>query len=164
MWFRLPTTYYLRPTTDYRLPTTDYRLPVRHYLGDVPCLAKNNEGSMLVERSMLTMRIERSICPLTRWMFATILVRRRLWSFLERLNLSQFWTLPNDFRMISYFRDEAEKVTTDPHDYPASVDGQGSSRQRFVEKAVNRSLFTRARIDFHDYWACGRHPSGLWPS
>ena len=26
-------------------------------------LAKNNEGSMLVERSMLTMRIERSICP-----------------------------------------------------------------------------------------------------
>ena len=63
MWFRLPTTYYLRPTTDYRLPTTDYRLPVRHYLGDVPCLAKNNEGSMLVERSMLTMRIERSICP-----------------------------------------------------------------------------------------------------
>ena len=120
--------------------------------------------TMLVERSMLTMRIERSICPLTRWMFATILVRRRLWSFLERLNLSQYWTLPNDFRMISYFRDEAEKVTTDPHDYPASVDGQGSSRQRFVEKAVNRSLFTRARIDFHDYWACGRHPSGLWPS
>ena len=39
------------------------------------------------------MRIERSICPLTRWMFATILVRRRLWSFLERLNLSQYWTL-----------------------------------------------------------------------
>ena len=97
MWFRLPTTYYLRATTDYRLPTTDYRLPVRHYLGDLPCLAKNNEGSMLVERSMLTMRIERSICPLTmlversmltmriersicpltRWMFATILVRRR---------------------------------------------------------------------------------------
>ena len=38
--------------------------------------------TMLVERSMLTMRIERSICPLTRWMFATILVRRRLWSFL----------------------------------------------------------------------------------
>ena len=111
-------------------------------------LAKNNEGSMLVERSMLTMRIERSICPLTmlversmltmriersicpltRWMFATILVRRRLWSFLERLNLSQYWTLPNDFRMISYFRDEAEKVTTDPHDYPASVDGQGAAR------------------------------------
>ena len=148
MWFRLPTTYYLRPTTDYRLPTTDYRLPVRHYLGDVPCLAKNNEGSMLVERSMLTMRIERSICPLTmlvessmltmriersicpltRWMFATILVRRRLWSFLERLNLSQYWTLPNDFRMISYFRNEAEKVTTDPHDYPASVHGQGAAR------------------------------------
>ena len=73
----LPTTYDL-------LPTTDYRLPVRHYLGDVPCLAKNNEGSMLVERCMLTMRIERSICPLTRWMFATILVRRRLWSFLEK--------------------------------------------------------------------------------
>ena len=23
---------------------------------------------------------------------------------------------PNDFRMISYFRDEAEKVTTDPHE------------------------------------------------
>ena len=84
--------------------------------------------TMLVERSMLTMRIERSICPLTRWMFATILVRRRLWSFLERLNLSQYWTLPNDFRMISYFRDEAEKVTTDPHDYPASVDGQGAAR------------------------------------
>ena len=40
------------------------------------------------------MRIERSICPLTRWMFATILVRRRLWSFLERLNLSQYWTQP----------------------------------------------------------------------
>ena len=82
MWFRLPTTYYLRPTTDYRLPTTDYRPPVRHYLGDVPCLAKNNEASMLVERSMLTMRIERNICPLTRWMFAIILVRRRLWSVL----------------------------------------------------------------------------------
>ena len=49
--------------------------------------------TMLVESSMLTMRIERSICPLTRWMFATILVRRRLWSFLERLNLSQYWTL-----------------------------------------------------------------------
>ena len=63
MWIRLPTTYYLRPTTDYRLSTTDCRLPVRHYLGDVPCLAKNNEGSMLVERSMLTMRIERGICP-----------------------------------------------------------------------------------------------------
>ena len=139
---------YVVSTTYYLLPTTDYRLPVRHYLGDVPCLAKNNEGSMLVERSMLTMRIERSICPLTmlversmltmriersicpltRWMFATILVRRRLWSFLERLNLSQYWTLPNDFRMISYFRDEAEKVTTDPHDYPASVDGQGAAR------------------------------------
>ena len=29
--------------------------------------------------------------------------------------------------MISYFRDEAEKVTTDPHDYPASVDGQGAT-------------------------------------
>ena len=117
-------------------------------MDDLPCLAKNNEGSMLVERSMLTMRIERSICPLTmlversmltmriersicpltRWMFATILVRRRHWSFLERLNLSQYWTLPNDFRMISYFRDEAEKVTTDPHDYPASVDGQGAAR------------------------------------
>ena len=39
------------------------QLPVRHYLGDVPCLAKNNEGSMLLDRSMLTMRIERSICP-----------------------------------------------------------------------------------------------------
>ena len=26
-------------------------------------------------------------------MFAIILVRRRLWSFLERLNLSQYWTL-----------------------------------------------------------------------
>ena len=35
---------------------------------------------------------------------------------------------PNDFRMISYFRDEAEKVTTDPHDYPARVDGQGAAR------------------------------------
>ena len=58
------------------------------------------------------MRIERSICPLTSWMFATILVRRRLWPFLERLDLSQYWTLRNDFRMISYFRDEAEKVTS----------------------------------------------------
>ena len=35
-----------------------------------------------VERSMLTMRIERSICPL-----------RRLLSFLEELNLSQSWAL-----------------------------------------------------------------------
>ena len=68
--------------------------------------------TMLVERSMLTMRIERSICPLTSWMFATILVRRRLWPFLERLDLSQYRTLRNDFRMISYFRDEAEKVTS----------------------------------------------------
>ena len=88
---------------DYLLPTTYDRLPTT---------AKNNEGSMLVERSMLTMRIERSICPLTSWMFATILVRRRLWPFLERLDLSQYWTLRNDFRMISYFRDEAEKVTS----------------------------------------------------
>ena len=39
-----------------------------------------------------------------------------------------------------------------------------SPSQRFVEKAVNRSPCNRARIDFHDYWACGRHPSGLWPS
>ena len=50
------------------------------------------------------MRIERSICPLTRWMFATILVRRRLWSFLERLNLSQYWTLyrsqVSDFQLL----------------------------------------------------------------
>ena len=38
--------------------------------------------TMLVERSMLTMRLERSICPLTGWMLTTILVRRRLWSFL----------------------------------------------------------------------------------
>ena len=29
---------------------------------------------------------------------------------------------------ISYFRHEAEKVTTHPHDYPASVDGQGAAR------------------------------------
>ena len=34
-------------------------------MGDMPCLAKNNEGPMLVETSMLTMSIERSICPLT---------------------------------------------------------------------------------------------------
>ena len=38
--------------------------------------------SMIVERNMLTMRLERSICPLTRWMLTTILVPRRLWSFL----------------------------------------------------------------------------------
>ena len=38
--------------------------------------------TMLVEGSMLTTRIERSMCPLTRWMLTTILVRRRLWSFL----------------------------------------------------------------------------------
>ena len=29
---------------------------------------------------------------------------------------------------ISYFRDEGEKLTTNPHDYPASVDGQGAAR------------------------------------
>ena len=37
----------------------------KHHFGDMPCLAKNNEGPMLVERSMLTMRIERSTCLLT---------------------------------------------------------------------------------------------------
>ena len=35
--------------------------------------------------------------------------------------------------MISYFRDEAEKVTTDPHDYPASVDGQGAASVHGVD-------------------------------
>ena len=39
-----------------------------------------------------------------------------------------------------------------------------SPSQRFVEKAVHRSPCNRARIDFHDCWTCGRHPSGLWPS
>ena len=32
MWFRLPTTYYLRPTTDYRLPTTGKALLGRRAL------------------------------------------------------------------------------------------------------------------------------------
>ena len=59
---------------------------------------------------------------------------------------------------------------------PAGPRSEGSSRkhyrslsvqspsQRFVEKAVNRSPCNRARIHFHDRSACGRHPSGLWPS
>jgi len=138
MWFRLPTTYYLRPTTDYRQEQrrlnacrkehayNAYReehlsersicpltvlvgrsmltMRIERSICPLTMLVKRSmltmriERSicpltMLVERSMLTMRIERSICPLTRWMFATILVRRRLWSFLERLNLSQYWTL-----------------------------------------------------------------------
>ena len=37
----------------------------KHHFGDMPCLAKNNESPMLVERRMLTMRIERSTCLLT---------------------------------------------------------------------------------------------------
>ena len=113
------TTYYLLPTTYYRLPTIDYRLQTtgKALLGRraLSCQEQRRLNAcrkehaynayreehlsersicpltMLVERSMLTMRIERSICPLTRWMFATILVRRRLWSFLERLNLSQYF-------------------------------------------------------------------------
>ena len=60
---------------------------------------------------------------------------------------------------------------------PAGPRSEGSSRKRstavspfnprakrFVEKAFNRSPCNRARIDFHDCWACGRHPSGLWPT
>jgi len=34
-----------------------------------------------------------------------------------------------------------------------------SASQRFVEKADNRSPCNRAKINFHDCWACGRHPS-----
>ena len=31
-------------------------------------------------------------------------------------------------------------------------------------KAVNPRPCNRARIDFHNCWACGRHSTGLWPS
>ena len=44
---------------------------------------KHLTAHSLVERSMLTMRIERSICPLTIWMYATLLERRNsgfVWS------------------------------------------------------------------------------------
>ena len=34
----------------------------------------------------------------------------------------------------------------------------------FRKGGVGGSPCNRARIDFHDCWACGRHPSGLWPS
>ena len=48
----------------------------KHHFGDMLCLAKNNEGPMLVERSMLTMRIERSICPLSMLVERSMLTMR----------------------------------------------------------------------------------------
>ena len=82
--YLLPTTYDLLPTTDYRLPTTGKALLGRRALSCQEQRRLNacrkehaynayreehlSERSicpltMLVERSMLTMRIERSICP-----------------------------------------------------------------------------------------------------
>ena len=95
----LPTTYYRLPTTDYRLPTTGKALLGRRALSCQEQRRLNacrkehaynayreehlSERSicpltMLVERSMLTMRIERSICPLTMLNEKSMLIKKSI--------------------------------------------------------------------------------------